>query len=114
MVFRRQPDDMAREQMTAVDLAAEAAFDLGPLYVAPPSLTLTIPGATATIEPRIMQVLVMLARRPGEVISRAMFAESCWGGLHVSEDAIQRAIGRVRKLGEWSGAFAVETVPRVG
>ena len=113
MVFRRQPNDMTPQQITAVNLAAEAAFDLGPLNVAPPSLTLTIPGATATLEPRIMQVLVILARQPGQVISRAMFAESCWGGLHVSEDAIPRAIGRVRKLGKWSGAFAVETVPRV-
>jgi len=114
MVFRREPDDTARRRMTAIDLAAETAFDLGPLNVAPASLALTISGDTANVEPRIMQVLVMLARRPGEVISRAMFAEACWGGLHVSEDAIHRAIGRVRKLGAWSGAFAVETVPRVG
>jgi TolB-like protein/tetratricopeptide (TPR) repeat protein len=61
-----------------------------------------------------MQVLVALAQRQGQVVSRDALVEMCWGGRAVSEDAIQRAIAKVRKLGETSGAFHIDTVARVG
>ncbi len=66
------------------------------------------------IEPRIMQVLVALARRRGEVVSRSELIDACWGGRIVGEDAINRGIAGVRRLSEASGAFQIETVPRVG
>lgn len=61
-----------------------------------------------------MQMLIALARRPGEVANRSELIEACWAGRQVGEDAIQRALARVRRLGERSGAFAIETVARVG
>lgn len=61
-----------------------------------------------------MQVLVALARRAEEVVSRDELVTLCWAGRIVGEDAIQRAVAKVRHLGEGSGAFAIETIPRVG
>lgn len=61
-----------------------------------------------------MKVLVSLARHAGEVIGRDDLVAGCWDGRIIGEDAIQRAIAKVRKLGETSGAFAVETIPKVG
>jgi hypothetical protein len=41
--------------------------------------------------------------------------ESCWGGRIVGEDAINRCIGRLRRLAEtFDGGFSIETLARVG
>ena len=97
-----------------VDLAHEAPFDLGPLDVRPASLEVAAGDRREALEPRIMQVLVALARRRGEVVSRDDLIEACWDGRIVGEDAINRCTARLRRLAEAFGGFEVETVPRVG
>jgi len=74
------------------------------------------PHARETIEPRVMQVLVALARASGETVSRDELIDSCWEGRAVSEDAIHRVISQLRKLGGGpaGGAFEIETVTKVG
>lgn len=67
-----------------------------------------------TLQPRIMQVLVALARRRGEVVSRDELIAICWDGFAVSDDAVQRCIARLRRLSEAHGGFRLETIPRVG
>jgi formylglycine-generating enzyme required for sulfatase activity/dienelactone hydrolase len=69
---------------------------------------------TESLEPRVMLVLVALARHAGEVLSRDRLVNLCWGGRVVTDDALQRCIGRLRKLAERFGGFDVETVRRVG
>ncbi|HEX3363791.1 winged helix-turn-helix domain-containing protein [Phenylobacterium sp.] len=66
------------------------------------------------LEPRVMQVLVVLARQPGEVVSRDGLTLLCWGGRVVGDDAINRCIGQLRRLSERVGGFEVETITRVG
>jgi TolB-like protein len=61
-----------------------------------------------------MQALVVLGTHSAEVVSRDQLVTQCWSGRAVGEDAINRCIAKVRRLGEASGAFEVETVPRVG
>src|SRR5690349_11749251 len=104
-------DDASRP----VDLAQEPDFRLGSLQVRP-SLREVVPGACEreVLEPRVMQVLVALARRPDQVVSRDQLIDACWAGRVVGEDAINRCIGRVRRLAETHGGFAVETIARVG
>jgi DNA-binding winged helix-turn-helix (wHTH) protein len=98
----------------SVDLARESDFSLGPLRVRP-SLRQVESGAGAeTLEPRIMQVLVALSRKRGEVVSRDELIQVCWGGRAVGDDALNRCISRIRKLGETDAAFTLETIPRVG
>lgn len=97
-----------------IELAREANFALGPAEVRPSFRQFSANGIVETIEPRVMQVLVSLARRAGEVIARDELVASCWDGRVVGEDAIQRAVAKVRKLGETSGIFTVETIPKVG
>jgi len=98
-----------------VDLAQEPDFALGPLQVRPSSReVLTAAGEREVLEPRVMQVLVALARRPDQVVSRDQLIDACWAGRVVGEDAINRCIGRVRRLAETYGGFSVETIARVG
>ncbi len=63
-----------------------------------------------------MQVLVALFRADGRVVSRDELIARCWEGRIVGEDAINRAIGRLRRLSEADNeeAFQIETIPRVG
>jgi DNA-binding winged helix-turn-helix (wHTH) protein len=53
-----------------IDLAREASFSLGGHDARPSTRELVIQGQPRVVEPRVMQVLVALARRRGEVVSR--------------------------------------------
>jgi DNA-binding winged helix-turn-helix (wHTH) protein len=100
-----------------IDLAQEPPFRLGELAVAPPLRELTAPDGThQTLEPRVMQVLVALARANGAIVSRAELIRTCWNGTVVGEDSINRTISLLRRASEGidCGAFRIETVPKVG
>ncbi|MEI9932423.1 MAG: winged helix-turn-helix domain-containing protein [Rhizomicrobium sp.] len=98
-----------------VDLAHEANFVIGAIEIRPSRRELVGEGFRQTIDPRVMRVLVALARAKSEILSRDDLIESCWDGVIVGDDAINRCISRLRKVAESCGnAFAVETVPRVG
>ncbi|MDE2473860.1 MAG: winged helix-turn-helix domain-containing protein [Alphaproteobacteria bacterium] len=69
-----------------------------------------------TLEPRVMQVLIALVEADGAVVSRDDLIQRCWQGRVVSEDAINRCIGQLRRLAK-SGdepCFTIECIPRVG
>ena len=99
-----------------IDIAREGDFALGSAQVSPSTREILIAGERQTLQPRVMQVLIALARRKGEVVSRDELVMSCWEGLSVSEDSINRCIGQLRRLSEEGdgGIFAIETIARVG
>ncbi|BCW88004.1 hypothetical protein sos41_11410 [Alphaproteobacteria bacterium SO-S41] len=97
-------------------LAHVAPFRLGSFAVRPATREVVTPDWREVLEPRVMQVLVALARAEGEVVGRDELTQSCWDGRVVSEDAINRVIARLRRLaehGEGKG-FTLETVTKVG
>jgi adenylate cyclase len=97
-----------------VELAREQRFALGALEVRPPTREVVAAGLARVLEPRVMQVLVALARRRGEVVSRDELIAACWSGRTVGEDAINRCIAALRRLSDSLGEFSVETIARVG
>ena len=102
---------------TTIDLAHTAGFSLGQVTVEPSLRQLRMNGGAAEqLEPRVMQVLVALARTDGQVVTRSDLEASCWSGRVVSDDAINRTISQVRRLAERSGehGFTLTTLPRVG
>ena len=100
--------------MEPVILAREGEFTLGALQVCPAKRLVIAGDRREVLQPRIMQVLVLLARRRGEVVSHDELIAACWGGCAVSDDAIHRCIARLRRLSEAHGGFVLATVPRVG
>lgn len=70
----------------------------------------------ADLEPKVMDLLVFLAERPGEVVSRDTLAEALWSGVTVNEDALSRTIFKLRKaLGDDARAPRyLETIPKRG
>ena len=99
-----------------IDLTREPDFALGTAQVRPSTGEINVGGGRIRLQPRVMQVLVALARAEGDVVSRDELVASCWGGLAIGEDAINRCIQRLRRLAETEapGAFAIETLPRIG
>ena len=100
-----------------VDLAATAPFALGALQVRPSVRQVLGPdGAELIAEPRVLQVLVVLAEAGGEVVSRDTLIARCWDGRVTGEDAVNRSIAKARQVADLATppAFVIETIPRVG
>src|SRR6201996_6083540 len=101
---------------SAIDLARVEDFDLGTSRVSPSTREVLRGSDREILEPRVMQVLVALFQANGRVVSRDELIFRCWEGRIVGEDAINRAIGRLRRLSEADNqaSFEIETISRVG
>ncbi|MFC7499812.1 winged helix-turn-helix domain-containing protein [Enterovirga sp. GCM10030262] len=98
-------------------LASSPDIDIGPVRILPSRrLVSHADGREAVVEPRAMKVMVALLRSPGRVLTRDDLFDSCWEGRAVSDDAIDRAIARLRRAVQplADGVFTIETVTKVG
>ena len=101
--------------LTTADLAAREDFTLGAVIVSPSTRSLRGPSGNVDIEPRVMQVLVLLAESAGQVVTRETLFNRCWGGVYVGDDSLNRAVASVRRAAAIvGGRFEVETIPRTG
>jgi TolB-like protein/DNA-binding winged helix-turn-helix (wHTH) protein/lipoprotein NlpI len=100
----------------SIDLGRTTDFALGPLKIRPSTCEVEAGERREIMQPKAMQVLVALARAEGAVVSRDRLIDECWDGRVVGEDAINRAVAKVRAIADLTGppAFEVETIPRVG
>jgi adenylate cyclase len=98
-----------------IQLASEPPLVVGDLRIEPMLRRIAhADGREELVEPRVMQVLVALLKADGGVVSRDDLLESCWNGTIVGEDAIERVVGRIRRLAERFEGFRLETVTKVG
>jgi DNA-binding winged helix-turn-helix (wHTH) protein len=73
-------------------------FRLGDWLVQPQLNRLSRPGGEdVQLEPKMMDVLVHLARSPGEVISRDALIDAVWPEVFISESVLTRAIAGLRR-----------------
>lgn len=104
--------------MTALEGAARPAgrrsFNLDGLQVRPATREVVSQGATDVLEPRVMQVLTILAQRRGSVVSRSDLVAECWAGRAVGDDAINRCVQALRRLAQARGGFTIRTVKGLG
>ena len=110
-------ENEAERDSRPVVLAREEPVKVGALTIDPAKRRVTHDdGREDFLEPRVMQVLVALLRARGDIITRDDLLASCWGGVVVGEDAINRVMSRLRRLTEDIGAgmLRLETVTRVG
>jgi DNA-binding winged helix-turn-helix (wHTH) protein len=54
-------------------------------------------GETVRLEPKAMELLVALASRPGEVVSREELLSTVWPGVVVGDEALSQAVTKLRK-----------------
>lgn len=102
--------------LTTAELANRPDFMLGDTLVSPSARKVRGPGGTADLEPRVMQVLAVLAEAAGRVVTRQTLFDRCWGSVFVGEDSLNRAISTVRRTMEEisGGQLEIETIPRTG
>lgn len=102
--------------VTTAELAARDDFTLGNVVVSPPTRVIRGPGGSVDVEPRVMQVLVVLADAAGQVVTREALFNRCWGSVYVGDDSLNRAVAAVRRALADVGAerVEIETVPRTG
>ena len=104
-------------ESSQIELAHASPFRLGGMVVEPALRRVAVAdGDDETLEPRVMQVLVVLALANGGTVSRDDLLRQCWDGRTVGDDAINRVIGRLRKLADkhGDGAVRIETTNKVG
>ena len=79
-------------------------------------LTLTRGGSAVAVEPKVFDLIHLLVRNAGDLVTRDRMVEEVWGGRIVSESAISACIAAARKaVGDDGKAQAViRTVARRG
>lgn len=113
MDFAKQA--IAEPMLTTASLAARQDFTLGGVIVSPSTRTLRGPDGKTDIEPRVMQVLVVLADAAGQVVARETLFQRCWGDVYVGDDSLNRAVGALRRAATAvGGRFDVQTIPKTG
>jgi Tol biopolymer transport system component/DNA-binding winged helix-turn-helix (wHTH) protein len=78
--------------------AAPTAFRLAGWIIRPAFFRIEGPQGPTTIEPRCMGVLVCLASRPGEVVSRNEILDEIWSDVTVGEEVLTRAVSQLRQV----------------
>ena len=102
--------------LRASDIAARPDLKLGEVMISPSRRRVEGPAGSVQVEPRTMQVFLLLLDAAGKVVTRNELFDEAWGGAMVGDDSLNRAIGKVRKIAAESapGFFEVETIPRTG
>ena len=72
-------------------------FRIGDWTVDSSSCYLSRGEESVKLEPKVMEVLVFLAARPGEVVSREALEGSVWAGTVVGYDTVTGAIQKLRR-----------------
>ena len=79
------------------------------------------PGGTVRLEPKVMEVLTVLSRHPGRVVSRTELMETVWPRVLVTEHTLSRCIYQLRqelgKIGseaDQADCNPIETLPKRG
>lgn len=77
---------------------------------------LTRGGATVDVSGRYLDALLLLARRPGELVTKDSFMAEVWRGVPVTDEALTQCIRTLRRaLGDNAARPKfIETVPRHG
>ncbi|WP_422346006.1 winged helix-turn-helix domain-containing protein [Parasphingorhabdus sp.] len=98
----------------ALDLST--GFQLGDFQVIPDRNTVKCAKQSIHLEPKIMDVCLMLATRCGDVVLRDEMIDEVWGAKFGSDEGVTRAIHVLRKTFTQpeSDGVVIETIPKRG
>lgn len=92
------------------------AFRLGAIQVDPSRNVVANGAGSWSLEPKIMDLLVFMAARPGDVLSREFLIDNVWKVEFGADESLTRAISQLRKTFRDAGETAelIETIPKRG
>ena len=93
-----------------------AGLDLGAVRVQPHERLIVSATQRTTVEPLVMQLLLLLGGRAGHLVTRREIFERCWGAAPAGDDSLNRLVAVLRKaLNQVAGdSVVIETVPGAG
>src|SRR5687768_3293736 len=94
-------------------------YRLGEFTVDPAAGEVVGPGGREQLDPKVMQVLLVLAQSAGSVVTRQELLDQVWPGVVVGDDVVSRCIYQLRRHlrqagGDERHAAMVETLPKRG
>ena len=93
------------------------AFRVGDIHQVEPSLNSVIgPAGTIRLEPKVMQVLVLLAAHAGQVVAKERLIQTVWPDAFVTDDVLTRAISELRRVfgDDARESRFIQTIPKSG
>jgi DNA-binding winged helix-turn-helix (wHTH) protein/tetratricopeptide (TPR) repeat protein len=108
--------EVASSQMAFTLQELQAGFRIGERVIEPRQNRIVWGEVEVRLEPRVMDVLVCIAMRAGEVVSRETLNEQVWGNIVVTDQAVTNCISELRHhLGDDRSTHRViETIPKRG
>ena len=94
----------------------DGSFRVGSWVVEPSLNTISSNGRTIRLEPKVMEVLVCLARHAGESLSKERLLQEVWPGTFVTDDALKRCILELRHVfaDDAREPRVIQTIPKRG
>jgi DNA-binding winged helix-turn-helix (wHTH) protein/TolB-like protein/Tfp pilus assembly protein PilF len=108
--------DRVHARTIGADVTARTRLQIGDWWADPATNELGRAGETQRIEPKVMEVLMVLASRPGAVVSREELLSLVWPGVVVGDEALTQSIIKLRRaLGDNPRSpVYVETISKRG
>ena len=103
-----------RNELPSVDLSQ--GFRLGEWLVRPRANKLVCDDGDTHVEPKVMDVLMLLAEASGQVVTRAELFERVWHGVVVNEESLTRTISELRRAlhDKSRNPSYIKTIPKRG
>lgn len=91
-------------------------FRIGGWLIEPQLNTVARDGTTVRVEPKVMEVLVCLARHAGEPVSKEELLQTVWPNTFVTDDGLKRSISELRRVFEDDvrEPRVIQTIPKRG
>jgi Tol biopolymer transport system component/DNA-binding winged helix-turn-helix (wHTH) protein len=80
------------------ELARNRPFKVGDWIVQPTLNRITAGSETRQLEPKVMELLVELASKPGDVFPRDVLLDEIWNDVVVGEEVLTRAVSELRRI----------------
>lgn len=71
---------------------------MGEWFVEPMRNCVRLEDEEIQVEPKVMEVLLCMAKRPGKTVTKAQFKNEVWRDTVVTDDVLSRCISQLRKL----------------
>src|SRR5689334_23493729 len=78
-------------------VAAAQRVRIGPWEIDPRARIVTGPSGAQHLEPKPLSLLMLLAARPGDVVSRQELLAAGWGEEMATDDVLSRAVSELRR-----------------
>ena len=97
-------------------MSADQLFSIGSLRFDAASGELSAPARSRRLEPRAAAVLATLCAQRGQMVTRQLLLDRCWGAGEGSDEALTQAVSQIRRTFQDLGAPAdlIETLAKRG